>query len=176
MSSFDGKLGKSLAAGSKLAALGLLLLAAGCEVRPLYGSGGAGVEAALKSIEFSEAQDRVELEVRNDLIFLTSGGAGEPAKADYDVDLKVKTRNVGVMVDSSTDLPRAGRIVLLADFTLKKRSTGEVLKAGRRSTVALVDFPTQEFAKLRATRDAENRASRELAELIRADLAMWLGR
>ncbi len=30
---------------------------------------------ALKSIEFSEAESRIELEVRNNLIFLTSGGA-----------------------------------------------------------------------------------------------------
>lgn len=155
--------------------LPLLLIAGGCQVRPLYATD-SGTDAALKSIEFSEADDRVELEVRNQLIFMTSGGAGEPANPEYDVELNVTERNVGVLLDLSTDLPRAGRIVLRADFTLKRRSTGEVLKTGRRSAVALVDFPGQEYAKLRATRDAENRAARELAELIRADLASWLGR
>lgn len=152
-----------------------LLIVSGCQVRPLYATN-SGTEAALKSIEFSAADDRVELEVRNQLVFLTSGGAGEPAAPEYDVEMNVKERNVGVMLDVSTDLPRAGRIILVADFTLKRRSTGEVLKTGRRSAVALVDFSEQEFAKIRATRDAENRAARELAELIRADLASWLGR
>lgn len=160
-----------LAAGG----LSLLLLAAGCQVKPLYATD-SQTDAALKSIEFSEATTRVELEVRNQLIFLTSGGAGEPANPEYDVDITLTTRNIGVLLETSTDTPRAGRIVLKADFTLKKRSTGEVLKTGRRSSVALVDFSEQEFAKIRATRDAENRAARELAELIRADLASWLGR
>jgi len=155
--------------------LPLLLAAGGCQVRPLYATD-SGTDAALKSIAFSEADDRVELEVRNQLIFLTAGGAGEPANPEYEVDLNVVTRKVGVLLDLSTDLPRAGRIVLRADYTLKRKSTGEVLRTGRRSTVALVDFPGQEYAKLRATRDAENRAARELAELIRADLASWLGR
>ena len=50
------------------------------------------------------------------------------------------------------------------------------VKTGKRRTVALVDYPDQEFAKIRATRDAEDRAARELAELIRADIAAWLGR
>jgi LPS-assembly lipoprotein len=158
-----------------VAGLSLMLIASGCQVRPLYATNGV-TEAALKSIAFSEAEDRVGLEVRNQLIFMASGGAGEPANPEYDVDLKIKERNIGVLVEVSSDQPRAGRIVLVADFTLKRRATGEVLKTGRRSTVALVDFSEQEFAKIRATRDAENRAARELAELIRADLAGWLGR
>ncbi|MDB5523485.1 MAG: lipopolysaccharide-assembly family protein [Rhizobium sp.] len=156
-------------------ALPLLLIVGGCQVRPLYATS-ADAQTALKSIMFSEADSRVELEVRNQLIFMTSGGAGEPANPEYDVQLTVVERNVGVLLDLSTDLPRAGRIILKADFTLKRTKTGEVLKTGHRSAVALVDFPGQEYAKLRATREAENRAARELAELIRADLASWLGR
>lgn len=175
MLSSDRKFAAPMKRIAGAAGLGLLLISAGCQVRPLYATG-SGVDAALKSIEFSEAENRIELEVRNNLIFLTSGGAGEPAKPDYEVDIKIKSRNVGVLVDSSTDQERAGRLVLKADFTLTRKSTGEVLKTGHRSSVALVDFNTQEYAKIRATRDAENRAARELAELIRADLAAWLGR
>lgn len=163
---------KSLAV---LAALPLLLAAGGCQVRPLYATNGQ-TEQALKSIMFSEAQSRVELELRNQLIFLTSGGAGEPANPEYDVQMKVVERNVGVLLDLTTDLPRAGRIVLRADFTLKRTATGEVLKTGHRSSVALVDFPSQQYAKLRAVKDAEDRAAKELAELVYADLSTWVGR
>jgi LPS-assembly lipoprotein len=174
MLSFKQMVRLSIARFFALATLPLLLLVSGCQVRPLYGS--AGADPALKSISFSPAEDRVEQEVRNNLIFLTSGGAGEPAAPEYDVNLIVKERNVDVLVDQSDDRPRAGRIVLVADFSLKKRATGEVIRSGQRSSVALVDYSKQEFAKIRAVRDAENRAARELAELIRADLAGWLGR
>ena len=159
-----------------LALAGLLALAAaGCQVRPLYGTD-SQVQENLASIAFSPADDRVEQEVRNQLIFLTSGGAGEPSNPAYYVDMDVKVRNVGVLLEISSDTPRAGRIEVKATFSLKNVATGEILKSGRRIAVALVDFPDQQFAKIRATRDAENRASRELAELIRADLAAWLGR
>jgi LPS-assembly lipoprotein len=166
-----------LRAKSMLAAVGLplLLLIGGCQVRPLYATDGR-TEQALKSVAFSEAETRVELQLRNDLIFLASGGAGEPENPEYDVQMKVVERNVGVLLDLTTDLPRAGRIVLKADFTLKRTATGEILKSGHRSAVALVDFPGQEYARIRATKDAEDRAAKELAELIYADLASWLGR
>jgi LPS-assembly lipoprotein len=54
--------------------------------------------------------------------------------------------------------------------------TSTAIKSGNRTAVALVDFPVQEFAKLRAVRDGENRAAKELAELIRADIAAALSR
>ena len=162
-----------------LAALGIIALGAialgGCQVRPLYSAAG-DASGALSAIDFSDADDRVELEVRNNLIFMTSGGAGETTQPLYDVDFNVTTRYIGVLLDLATDLPRAGRVEVKADFTLKRHGTDEVLKTGKRRAVALVDYSAQEFAKLRATRDAENRAARELAELMRADLASWLGR
>lgn len=165
-------LGRLLLAAAGLSAL---LLASGCQVKPLYATS-SDTAAAMVSIDFSEADDRVELEVRNNLVFMAGGGAGEPPNPEYDVDFNVTTRYVGVLLDLSTDLPRAGRIELRADFTLKRHATGEILKTGKRRAVALVDYPNQEFAKIRATRDAENRAARELAELMRADIASWLGR
>jgi len=152
-----------------------LLVVSGCQVRPLYATDQQS-DKALKAISFSAAETRVELALRNQLIFLTSGGAGEPANPEYDVQIKLVERNVGVLLDLTTDLPRAGRIVLRADFILKRSATGEVLHSGHRSTVALVDYPSQQYAKLRAIQDAEDRAARDLAELIRADLAGWLGR
>jgi LPS-assembly lipoprotein len=157
------------------AGLTAMLFASSCQVKPLYATG-SDTAAALASIDFSEADDRVELEVRNNLVFMAGGGAGEPVSPEYDVDFNVTTRHIGVLLDLDTDLPRAGRVELRADFTLKRHATGEILKTGKRRAVAVVDYPNQEFAKIRATRDAEDRAARELAELIRSDIAAWLGR
>jgi len=157
------------------AGLSVMLFATSCQVKPLYATS-SDTAAALASIDFSEADDRVELEVRNNLVFMAGRGAGEPVNPEYDVDFNVTTRYIGVLLDLDTDLPRAGRVELRADFTLTRHATGEILKSGKRRAVALVDYPNQEFAKIRATRDAENRAARELAELMRADIASWLGR
>ncbi|MDR6755879.1 LPS-assembly lipoprotein [Mycoplana sp. BE70] len=160
-----------------ISAIGLLALTvtAGCQVRPLHSTGSAGAGAAA-SVSVSEADDRVEQRVRNELIFLLGGGAGEPTAAAYHLELSVASRAVDVLVSSSDDVARAGRIVMTADYNLTRSDSGETIRSGRRQVVALVDFPVQEFAKLRAIRDAENRAARELAELLRADIATGLAK
>jgi LPS-assembly lipoprotein len=151
---------------------------AGCQVRPLYSDGASGVAAQkLASIEISEAEDRVGQEVRNRLIFLVAGGAGEPDNAEYKLALHVTRTVAGVLYETDeADTADAGRVTVIADYNLSRTDTGQTVRSGNRRSVALVDFPDQEFAKLRAIRDAENRAARELAEIIRADIAAALGR
>ncbi|KSV64789.1 hypothetical protein N185_34665 [Sinorhizobium sp. GW3] len=153
----------------------MLTALAGCQVRPLY-SDPVGTSTALAAIEISEATDRVEQEVRNALIFLAAGGQGEPVNPQYHLALTVTHRSMGVLYDQAKDRAGAGRIVVKADYNLTKIGTGETIKSGNRTAVALVDFPVQEFAKVRAVRDGENRAAKELAELIRADIAAALSR
>ncbi len=153
----------------------MLTALAGCQVRPLY-SDPVGTSTALAAIEISEATDRVEQEVRNALIFLAAGGQGEPVNPQYHLALTVTHRSMGVLYDQAKDRAGAGRIVVKADYNLTKIGTGETIRSGNRTAVALVDFPVQEFAKVRAVRDGENRAAKELAELIRADIAAALSR
>lgn len=158
-----------------LAGVALAGVLAGCQVRPLY-STAAGTEGKLASVSISEATSRVEQQVRNDLVFFFGGGAGEAQNAVYHLEMDVNVRTIGVLNDAARDTARAGRVTVSADYNLTKADTGETLASGKRSAVAMVDFPTQEFAKLRAIRDAENRSARELAELIRADVASALAR
>lgn len=156
-----------------IVALGFALSA--CQVRPLY-SETNGVAGKLSSVSFSDPSSRVGQEVRNRLVFFTGRGAGEPAKAEYNVDLRVSSVAAGVLYVQSSDTSLAGRVTVTADYTLKRASDGQVIKAGNRSAISLVDFPVQEFAKLRAIRDGENRAAREVADLVGADIAAALGR
>lgn len=153
----------------------LTALLAGCQVRPLY-SEKDGVGQRLGAIAFSEPSTRVGQQVRNQLVFLTSGGAGEPAKADYEVELTVTSVETNILLDQSTAAPSPGRVVVTANYTIKQTSDGKVVKTGSRAVTALLDIPAQEFAELRAIRDAENRGAREVAELVRADLAGALAR
>lgn len=167
----DGRRMRRLA----ISAFSLVVLAVsgGCQVRPLH-SAGPSADRATAAVSISEAEDRVEQRVRNELVFLLSGGAGEPTTAAYHLELNVASRDIDVLVSSSDDVARAGRVVMTADYNLGRSDSGETIRSGRRQVVALVDFPVQEFAKLRAIRDAENRAARELAELLSADIAAAL--
>ncbi|WP_337267766.1 LPS assembly lipoprotein LptE [Oryzifoliimicrobium ureilyticus] len=156
--------------------IGAMMSLASCQVRPLY-SESSGVVEKLKAVEFSAATTRIEQEVRNRLIFLASGGAGEPAKADYTVELHARSDvTETLLLAQISDDSRAGRVTVSVDYTLKSKTDGRVIKAGNRYATALVDFTEQQFAKQRAIRDGENRAAREAAELVGADIASALGR
>lgn len=155
--------------------IGAALLLAGCQARPLYQDANGETRGALAAISYSEATSRVGLETRNRLLFLTSGGK-EPQTPEYRVEFVVSGGVEGILLDEAADTPNAGRAAVVGTYTLKRISDDTVVKTGRRTGVALFDYPRQEFAKLRAARDAETRAARELAEFIYADLAMALGR
>lgn len=155
--------------------IGAALLLAGCQARPLYQDANGETRGALAAISYSEATSRVGLETRNRLLFLTSGGKVSQTP-EYRVELVVSGGVEGILLDEAADTPNAGRAAIVGTYTLKRISDDTVVKTGRRTGVALFDYPRQEFAKLRAARDAETRAARELAEFIYADLAMALGR
>ncbi|BCH21752.1 hypothetical protein MesoLjLc_13700 [Mesorhizobium sp. L-8-10] len=163
--------------------LGLLLSVAAvsaCTVRPLYSnapattSGTASMAAELSSISIKPVSTRYAQEVRNNLIFLFNGGAGQPSSPAYTLDLNVARRvevAATTQVTTVDDEPTASTVTLIGSYSLKKAGTGEVVATGRRQIMSSYDVPRQEFAALRALRDAENRSSRELAELLRMSIA-----
>lgn len=172
------KLARVACAVSILAAPVLL---SSCQVRPLYAES-TGVTAKLATVGFSDAiapdasQRRVGQEVRNQLIFIASHGAGEVANPQYMVTLNVNSGTGGVLYLATSDTSQAGRTTVTVSYVIKRISDGKAIKAGSRSMVALVDFPTQEFAKQRAIRDSEDRAAHEVAQLVGADIAAALSK
>lgn len=157
-------------------AAGLLLLTsicvglAGCQARPMYAES-TGIVAKMSSISYAPAGDRITQQVRNNLVFLTGGGAGEPADAAYEVRLNASSSMTNILDEQSYTGPIPGRVTVTADYALVRKSDGQVLRVAKRRVTAAIDLPSQEFAKIRAIRDAENRASREVAEFIRSDIA-----
>ena len=77
---------------------------------------------------------------------------------------------------SNYDGPYPGRVTMTGQYVLTRMSDGQVLRSAKRTVTAMLDLPQQEFAKIRAVRDGENRAARELAEIIRTDIAATLSR
>ncbi len=174
-----------------IAALGAAVLIAGCTVQPLYSSGGAGgtiggsvtpdMRSKLASVAIDPAGDVFQQQVRNRLIFLLSGGAGEPAAPNYRLSLGLSayTLNaVSVDIGDQTDRtgrPSAGIVKATSNYVLRDKD-GKPLVSGTRTAGASFDRPRQEFANLRAQRDATKRAAEELAEQIFLSLAMQMSK
>ena len=170
-------------AASLLAVFAAVSLAS-CQVRPLYGTA-SGTTEKLQSVSFAPVGGRIAQDVRNHLIFLAYGGAGAPVKTDYEVKLEVgsSATSTEVTYDDASSVnrnnyegPYPGRVIMTGKYTIIRVSDGTVLRSATRTITTMLDLPQQEFAKIRAIRDGESRAARELAEIIRTDIAATLSR
>ena len=120
-------------------------------------------------------------QVRNHLIFMFNGGAGQPADARYRLGFDLTKRDLRVLdvqlSDGSNDLdPTAGTVELRADYVLTDMQTGEKVATGTRSAMASYDRPRQFYSAWRGEKDAADRAARELAEFMRLAVAQDLKR
>lgn len=167
-----------------VAGVAMLSTLSACTVSPLYSSSTAVTGFAsstaekLAQVSVGPVTTRPAQQVRNHLIFLFNGGAGEPANPAYSLDLSVgsgATTAAKVQLSTENDgRPSAGEVVMTASYILKDLQTGEVIGTGTRQMNAAHDRPRQEYAVLRAERDAEDRAAREVAEFIRLSVAQDL--
>jgi LPS-assembly lipoprotein len=157
----------------------LSMALAGCQVRPLYSAGVATFSSdpstGVTSVSINEVTNRYAQEVRNQLIFGLSGGAGEPANPAYRLELGITKRIINAAdiqtQTSGENQPTAGGVVLSSNYVLSDAATGTPVASGSRSVTASFDRSRQQFAQARAERDAENRAARELAEVLRLVIA-----
>ncbi|MGI6856535.1 LPS assembly lipoprotein LptE [Mesorhizobium sp. 1B3] len=155
-----------------------------CTVRPLYynppeGTGAVSMASRLSSVSIKPVSTRQAQEVRNHLIFLMYGGAAAPSSPEYSLDLTVASIvewAATVQVTTLDDEPTASTVTMTGSYAIKRAKTGEVVATGRREVTSSFDVPRQEFAALRAQRDAENRAARELAEMLHLAIAQDITR
>lgn len=173
-----------------------LCAAAGCTVRPLYGDNALG-SGRLAGAENSESlrnqlaliaidmpNDRFSQIVRNRLIYLLAGGAGEPASPRYHLALNAGYNvQQAVQVNVGDGTEREGRassgtVIASADYVLRRpdaKGQDAVVQRRKRSVTSSFDRPRQEYANLQAEEDAKKRAAEELAESIYLSLAQALG-
>jgi LPS-assembly lipoprotein len=169
---------------TSLAIVAAFTLLAACTVRPLYSDGvveagaAAGLPGRLASVSVKAVDTRVGLQVRNHLIFLLNGGAGEPASPAYTIDTGVtvgRARAATVQLTRDSE-PTAAVVTVTSNYKIIDTATGLVVASGRRSMNASYDVPRQEYAALQAAKNAEDRAAREVAELLRHAIAQDLQR
>ncbi len=165
-----GWMAGALALGLSLASL------AGCQVSPLYADSAEGLRgnALIRSVAIDPAENRLEQQVRNELIFLLNGGAPETTTPRYRVELTVLTTTQGILRDPNDSSPTGETIVFTAQYRLLDAATDREIAARTQMVTTRYDSFDQQFAAIRAQRDAENRAARELAERIRGELTLLL--
>lgn len=156
-------------------------LAAGCTAQPLY-SGSvapeigapAAVTATLGNVNVAPVGTREAQEVRNELIFLLSGGRGNPVDAPYRLSLSAYASSQSSTVANTVGIeqaPTSSVMTFVGTYTLTESGTGRVLGQGARRAATAYDTPAEPFAAQRVVRDAQNRSARELAALLVAAVA-----
>ena len=164
----------------RAALVGGVGLLAGCTVRPLHldtASGPSARTAPLAAVSVAEVGDRIAQQVRNHLIFLLYQGGEASSAPTHSARITATPSVQDVFVttapDGSTGIS-AKRVTLTGTLTLTRIADGTVVADARRSATTSFDNTRQEFANLRAARDAEDRAAAELAERFRIVIAAAL--
>jgi DNA polymerase-3 subunit delta len=149
--------------------LATLLALPACTVRPLYAPAGseAGPQADLPAISIAEPVSRVEQVFRNTLVFALRGGAAvEAPRYQLAFRLTIREREIAVERDSGT--PNAYQLSGDAAFLLKDMATGASLFGANVTATSSYTRSSQNFANLRARRDAEERLAETLAQFAQA--------
>jgi LPS-assembly lipoprotein len=159
-------------------AIGLPVLA-GCSgngFQPLYGQSGvgAGMQQRMAAVEFQKIPGRVGQRMRNELIFLSTGG-GHPAPPEYRVETVIKQQVKTTLVKIDGD-SRAQVYVLEAAFRIIDLKSKKVLLQGSSTSQAVFERFNPIFSNIRAREDAENRAARTVAREVHDRIAAFLSR
>jgi LPS-assembly lipoprotein len=161
-------------------------LTAGC-FQPLYGersptAPGAvapNVREALATVEVNQIaapsgtpEARIAVQLRNDLIFQLTGGAGAGTIA-YRLAITMALSKTAIIVDIQTGRTEAEIVGIDVSYTLTEIGTKKVVLNSVTFARVSSDVPglQQRFAHQRAQRDAEDRATQVIAGQIRSRLA-----
>ncbi|WP_395666794.1 hypothetical protein [Methylocella sp.] len=153
------------------AALSLCLALAGC-LQPLYGPqvAGGAISSDLMAIHVVPIAGREGHYLENELRFGLNG-TGTPQAARYTLYVGLQQYLQSPLVDTVTGYPSSGTLAAVAEYTLSPAGGGDPIVKGVVRAQSSYDRFSQRYANLRASRDAEIRNARLLAQQIRANIA-----
>ncbi|WP_026608447.1 LPS assembly lipoprotein LptE [Methylocapsa acidiphila] len=160
--------------GGRLAAPFLALALAGC-FQPLYGplSASGDVAGEMQAIAIDPVPDRLGHYLVNELIFALNG-TGSHVTPRYRLMIGVRENAQTPLIDTVTGYPSAATVVVTAEYKLIPVQGGDPILKGSATTFATYDRTSQRFANIRASRDAEIRDAKTLADQIRTQIAAAL--
>lgn len=163
-------------------------LTAGC-FQPLYGDrsfsttpDGPALRDRLSAVDVAAIdapngtrESRVGGVIRDALIFNLTGGSGAALPAAYQLKMQISTRQLSVIVDTTTSRPDVANYGIDVNYVLNDSATGKAILSGRTFSRVSYDIPgqAQRFAAARGLRDAEDRAAKVIAEQIKSRLTSY---
>jgi|SRR5579871_4478656 len=162
-------------------ALGALL--GGC-FQPMYAQnsipGSPSLHDKLAAIELpavrtGKASDaRLGISVKNALAFNFYGAATGDSPT-HRLEVNLATTSLSIIVDNTSGRPDIQDYGIDASYTLREIATGKPVVSGTTFSRVSFDIPGQEqrFARARAERDAEDRATQQIADNISQRLASY---
>lgn len=154
-------------------------LASGCGFRPLYGKRGGSsasrdglAQTKVHTVRARNAiNDRLGQILHNNLLDRINP-AGRPRDPRYALAVNMSVARVGSGIQITEEATRA-RLTVNATFIVTVFATGKTLLRGTERSVNSYNILDSEFATLSAERDAAGRAVREIADSIKARLALY---
>src|SRR4029077_3821178 len=166
-----------------IAVAALAALTAGC-FQPMYAEHADGTPALrekLMGVEIppvdkpnASRDARIGVEIRNALAFKLYGNATGTSPT-HKLVLRFSTSRSSLLVSPTTGLPTSENFGIDAQYNLVEVGTNKSVMTGTTFSRVTYDMPGsyQRFARARAMRDAEARASQEIAEKIQTRLASF---
>ena len=153
----------------------LALTVAGCGFQPVY-KGGArgGTVPQMAAISVAPIDDRLGQVVRNHLLdLLTPKGA--PARPLYRLEVKLRETKDGLALEQDESVTRFN-LTLHAAFEMNDLRTDRKILEGATRAIAAYNVVRSDYANLIAERDARSRSSKEVAQEIKARIAVYFRR
>ncbi|PTM60459.1 LPS assembly lipoprotein LptE [Phreatobacter oligotrophus] len=150
---------------------------AGC-LTPLYGdptvvSGGRNAQAGLRDLEIPEIPGRNGVVLRNELIYLTQGGGGRAANPTHVLRVTLRVDTVPIALNTAAGRPSAQSVTIIGDYTVTPIGDPQPIHRGSAFASASFDRTAQRLASDRAVIEAQERATKALAENIVTQVAGW---
>jgi LPS-assembly lipoprotein len=159
---------------SRFAPLLLVLLAAACGFRPLYGDQGVS-EQAFYDIEIAPINGRIGQILRNHLIDRLRPGSSYVRSSKYTLNVNLAKSKEGVAIARDEAATRFN-VTLTANFVLRDNAASSDVLKGTVRSVAVYNVVQSDYATLVAEREAQSRASRDISDELRTRLATFLSR
>jgi LPS-assembly lipoprotein len=148
-----------------LLALSTVLGVSGC-FQPMYGEAShPGLAEAMKEVEVLPVSGRVGHYLADDLITQLNG-TGESRPPKYRLQIIVGQGRTTPIVESQIGVATSATVSETATMILTEIATGKEIYRGQAVAIAPYDRSFNDYANLRADRDADLRVARSLADEI----------
>ncbi|MCO5090515.1 LPS assembly lipoprotein LptE [Bosea sp. (in: a-proteobacteria)] len=157
------------------AVLAAAALAGGC-FQPLYSdyttsTVGGSVKTALRGIEIPEIKGLIGHYFRNELVFELDGSGEPDAHKTLRLEAAITESIQVITVDYANGRADSAALVATATWKLTRQGSDEVVSSGTNSVRIPYERSAQRFATVRAARDAQVRAAKNLAAIVRGQIA-----